>query len=369
MTRSMAMATSAFSSIRFTYSHLMEHHRLLQDPMLCFLFVTLSFVSLFVVFISMFRRLKRTKKEEEEEEDSATAEISIQNPHSIFSYSQPNTTGEAHQSHPLIVDILSSDPSKLASFISSIPSHLPLDDSGNRDVIQLSDVSKGDSDGIQSAVEDSVKTGDSREKKKKKRAKKKRQNSTNAEYEFLRSQVSLTQDKNDLDCLYPFTSLSSVTQKKIKQQYDQLVKANDSQALTLAQVCHFANCLIEARNELKHKSGINQRKLTITKALLFKADRSSFDRLCQQVYKLDAEQKRLEEDAIVYNRLQEQLKLSPAYKKMLEIGSLMELKAGSNQLEETRDPEFADISFEELLAQEKKDAFWQKNGKLRSCTS
>ncbi|XP_042484441.1 uncharacterized protein LOC122064750 [Macadamia integrifolia] len=134
------------------------------------------------------------------------------------------------------------------------------------------------------------------------------------------------------------------------------------------QVCHFANCLIEARNELKHKSEINQRKFSITKALLYKADRSSFDRLCQQVYKLEAEQKRLEEDATVYNRLQQQLKLSPAYKKMLEIGSLMELEAGSDQLVESTDTEFADISFEELLAQEKKDAFWQKNGKLRSCT-
>lgn len=35
-----------------------------------------------------------------------------------------------------------------------------------------------------------------------------------------------------------------------------------------------------------------------------------------QIYKLEAEQKRLEEDAAVYNRLQEQLKLSPAYKQV-----------------------------------------------------
>ncbi|MCH80520.1 stress response protein NST1-like [Trifolium medium] len=81
------------------------------------------------------------------------------------------------------------------------------------------------------------------------------------------------------------------------------------------------------------KADATQRKFVITKALLYKADRSSFDRLRQQIYKLELEQKRLEEDAFVYNWLQHQLKLSPAYKKqlhiplsikMLEIGVSME---------------------------------------------
>ena len=36
-----------------------------------------------------------------------------------------------------------------------------------------------------------------------------------------------------------------------------------------------------------------------------------------QIYKLELEQKRLEEDAFVYNWLQQQLKLSPAYKKVM----------------------------------------------------
>ncbi|XP_043811716.1 uncharacterized protein LOC110613965 isoform X2 [Manihot esculenta] len=134
-------------------------------------------------------------------------------------------------------------------------------------------------------------------------------------------------------------------------------------------VGEFANCLIEARNELQHKSEVIKRKFTITKALLFKADRSSMDRLSQQIYKLELEQKRLEEDAFVYNWLQQQLKLSPAYKKMLEISACMELKAKSGELIENKDTEVADISFEELLAQEKKDSFWQKNGKSRLYSS
>lgn len=43
---------------------------------------------------------------------------------------------------------------------------------------------------------------------------------------------------------------------------------------------------------------------------------------------------------------------------MLEIGACMELKSKSGELMEGTDTEFADISFEELLAQEKKDSFW-----------
>ncbi|KAG5248639.1 hypothetical protein OIU76_004667 [Salix suchowensis] len=215
-------------------------------------------------------------------------------------------------------------------------------------------------------------------KKKKKRAKKKRlldlkseENGFGGDSERER-QVPGSRPgrvKPELVCLYPFTSTSSATQRKIKHQYDQLVKCNESNALTLAQVGEFANCLIEARTELQHKSEVIKRKFTITKALLFKADRSSIDRLRQQIYKLELEQKRLEEDTFVYNWLQQQLKLSPAYQKMLEISACVESKAKSEEVIEMKDHEFGDISFEELLAQEKKDVFWQKNGKLRTYSS
>lgn len=43
---------------------------------------------------------------------------------------------------------------------------------------------------------------------------------------------------------------------------------------------------------------------------------------------------------------------------MLEVGACMELKAKSGELMEAEDSEVPDISFEELLAQEKKDSFW-----------
>nr|AKM76881.1 AT1G17665-like protein [Pelargonium x hortorum] len=211
-----------------------------------------------------------------------------------------------------------------------------------------------------------------RAKKKKKRRAKKKKGDLNLNSEGGGSGLeSGNRVKEELVCLYPFTSSSSATQRKIKQQYDQLVKCHEStKGLTLAQVVgQFANCLIEAKNELKQKSETIQRKYTITKALLNKAERSSFDRLRQQIYRLELEQKRLEDDTFVYNWLQQQLKLSPAYKKMLEIGADMELKAKTSELTESTDTEFDDISFEELLAKEKKDSFWMKNGRRRSCSS
>lgn len=198
-------------------------------------------------------------------------------------------------------------------------------------------------------------------RKKKKRARKKRLDSNGEE-------DGVEKEKEELVCLYPFTTSSSATQRRIKQHYDELVRCHGSKAsstLKLAQVEQFVNCLIETRNELQHKSEVIQRRFTITKALLYRADRSSLDRLRQQIYKLELEQKRLEEDAFVYNWLQQQLKLSPAYKKMIEFGAHMETQPKSDE-----DAEFADISFEELLAQEKKDAFWQRvgNGKSKPCS-
>ncbi|KAG5392485.1 hypothetical protein IGI04_022448 [Brassica rapa subsp. trilocularis] len=178
--------------------------------------------------------------------------------------------------------------------------------------------------------------------------------------------VSGSETKPEFVCLYPFTSSSSATQRKIKQQYDHLVKCNSDKGLTLAQVGEFANCLIEAKNELQNKSEVIKRKFSITKALLFKADRSSFDRIRQQIYKLEMEQKRVQEDALVYNWLQQQLKLSPAYKKVLEISASMELKDKLRTELDSQDDEVSDISFEELLEQEKKDSFWHKNGRLRT---
>ncbi|KAI7986186.1 hypothetical protein LOK49_LG14G02046 [Camellia lanceoleosa] len=332
--------TQPFLSLIFlnSPSPLHSHSNLLDQPMLSlFLFLTLS---LSILIFSLHKKLKKT---EQPPSSNSIPQCPLSN--FVNKTSQPNESNLTHLTHSLLLEIL---PPKW----------------GSGDPVR--DGSGLDGERVDSGGEDCVK-----KKKKKKRGKKKRPNSPNSkgkEGGEERSGGLGVKEKQELVCLYPFTSSSSATQRKIKQQYDQLVRSNESNGLTLDQVGQFVNCLIEAKNELQHKSDVIQRKFTITKALLFKADRSSFDRFRQQIYKLELEQKRLEEDAFVYNWLQQQLKLSPAYKKMLEIGACMEMKAKSNEMTESTDAEFTDISFEELLAQEKKDSFWQKNGKPRSCT-
>ncbi|KAI3766459.1 hypothetical protein L2E82_16517 [Cichorium intybus] len=279
-----------------------------------------------------------------------------------------------HHSPPLLTDIVRTINSNDHS--ASIQNRKPNDSNPNNSLLLEILPALYDDNQAGKKSESAVAADDEcGKKKKKKRGKKKRSNGDDSSKtevvikEGLIEGIGKEKENQDLVCLYPFTSSSSATQRKIKQQYDQLVKSHESDGLTLLQVGQFANCLIEARDELKHKSEVIHRKFTITKALLFKADRSSFDRLRQQIYKLELEQKRLEEDAFVYNWLQQQLKLSPAYKKMLEIGVYMEMKAKNVEPIKDTDSDISDISFEELLAQEKKDSFWQKKGKPKSVLS
>lgn len=43
-------------------------------------------------------------------------------------------------------------------------------------------------------------------------------------------------------CPYPFTCSGSMVQRKIKEQYDELVRANAAKTLTLAQVRYYYPC-------------------------------------------------------------------------------------------------------------------------------
>lgn len=279
-----------------------------------FLFASLSLLSLTFLSFSLYKRFSKPHKHDQK------TKLSDNSP------SQTDPISPTHLSKSILFEVLPSDSAKWATLFDDPDSVLEV-------------------------------PSEKKKRKKKKAKKKKEMNSESEECVKLES-----------DCMYPFTSSSSVLQRKIKLQYDELVKSNESKKLTLPQVVRFANSLIDARNELQHKADVIQRKFVITKALLCKADRSSFDRLHQQIYKLELEQKRLEEDAFVYNSLQYQLKLSPAYKKMLELGVCAEKEKLCEQVD-NRDDEFTDISFEELLAQEKKDSFWLKNGKSRVCSS
>lgn len=155
----------------------------------------------------------------------------------------------------------------------------------------------------------------------------------------------------------------------------------------------FFNCIVDARNELLQKyvstictqfylqssdihyklsvtslcprSVIAQRSITLKKAMLSHTRRSSYDlhRLSEQVDKLEANHEKLKKDANVYDFLQARLQLSEPYKLMVELNDVMEKEAQEQALAN----EVPEMSFDELLAQEKEDtAFWWRDGKLRS---
>ncbi|KAG2586367.1 uncharacterized protein LOC120675194 [Panicum virgatum] len=157
---------------------------------------------------------------------------------------------------------------------------------------------------------------------------------------------------------FPLASVAGALQRRINARYDDLARASEARCLTIEQVNEFINCLIDARNELLQRCENVQRSFKIKKAMLsnHRNYRSSYDRLFEQVRRLEAERDNLKKDAAIYNYIQERLQKSVPYKMIMEL-SAMEMEA----------PE---ISFEELLAKEKEDtAFWQRDGKMRSISS
>lgn len=107
-------------------------------------------------------------------------------------------------------------------------------DSSNWDQLFSDDIfgKKGsDLDRFPVGIEEEEEEEEKKSKKKKKRGKKKRADPNEC------SEVVKKKEKNEeLVCIYPFTTSTSATQRKIKQQYDQLVKSHESNGLTLTQV-------------------------------------------------------------------------------------------------------------------------------------
>ncbi|KAG0536073.1 hypothetical protein BDA96_03G033200 [Sorghum bicolor] len=157
---------------------------------------------------------------------------------------------------------------------------------------------------------------------------------------------------------FPLASVAGALQRRINARYDDLARASEAQCLTIEQVNEFVNSLIDARNELLQRYENVERSFKIKKAMLsnHRNYRSSYERLFEQVRRLETERDNLKKDAAIYNYIQERLQKSAAYKMIMELGT-MEMEA-------------QEISFEELLAKEKEDtAFWQRNGKMRSFSS
>lgn len=147
---------------------------------------------------------------------ASSPEIRVDNQDNIQTDLRGKTCGSdpnQQLSRSLLHDILPSDASKWAQLFS--------DDIFGK---------KGsDMDGFPVGTEEEEE--EKMSKKKKKRGKKKKPDPIECSEEARKKEK-----KEELVCLYPFTTSTSATQRKIKQQYDQLVKSHESNGLTLAQV-------------------------------------------------------------------------------------------------------------------------------------
>lgn len=191
---------------------------------ICFLF---SFALSFLFFLFSFYYKKNLHKQQhpQDEQGKSQNEPALSSPSLSHKNAQTRENDSTHFPHSLLLEILPSDSTQWADLFTG-ESH-PRGETG-----QVGSVREGDLFESQSA------------KKKKKRGKKKRLDSKGEEEneedrkkrEEPGQSCSGSRVKPQLVCLYPFTSTSSATQRKIKQQYDQLVKCHGNKGLTLAQV-------------------------------------------------------------------------------------------------------------------------------------
>lgn len=189
----------------------------------CFLF---SFALSFLFFLFSFYYKKRLHKQQhpQDEQGKSQNEPALSNPSLSHKNGQTRENDSTHFPHSLLLEILPPDSTQWADLFTG-ESH------PREETRQVGSVGEGDLFESQSA------------KKKKKRGKKKRLDSKGEEEneedrkkrEEPGQSCSGSQVKPQLVCLYPFTSTSSATQRKIKQQYDQLVKCHGNKGLTLAQ--------------------------------------------------------------------------------------------------------------------------------------
>lgn len=182
--------------------------------LLCYFFVFFT-LSILVLSFSIYKRSKRIEFEQQQQQQLISKPIEpekIDTGHSVADCG--NGTDRSCLSHSLLFEILPPDSPKWASFF----------------------VEEGRDDLDLKGVEDSGQGQGG--KRKKKRAKKKRANLQGGDETGNWGVDIGTGSEQELTLLYPFTSSTSVIQKKIKGQYDELMKCQESKELTLAQVLY-----------------------------------------------------------------------------------------------------------------------------------
>lgn len=209
----------------------------MHDPTFWFalLIFSASLVSFIFTSLFVYKKLSKTEQKGRSQNSDSSYDSTTIAKHSVSEVADrvrsPNETDPTQLTHSLLLEVMPSDSSKWAGLFDERGCDDP-----NREVTDEGQIGK----------------------KKKRKAKKKKMNSL-AEDEGGGERANSGSDSGlrlESVCLYPFTSSSSAMQRKIKQQYDELVKCNESKTLTLPQViyssiyCHlilviYRNCCFD----------------------------------------------------------------------------------------------------------------------------
>ncbi|CAM9376494.1 unnamed protein product [Ectocarpus sp. 13 AM-2016] len=152
------------------------------------------------------------------------------------------------------------------------------------------------------------------------------------------------------------TTRNGAIQREMQDAYRKLICANVERKLTLQDVASFSTFLVGVRVRLHEKGSNLRRRHSVLSSLLKHAPRARVQRIYSDLAAVEEQESALTKDVDLFNKLQQDLKESPAYKAMMEYGqsSGMVNVDGTMMPDPTKHPELeamASMSVKDMLAE------------------
>ncbi|CAM9755840.1 unnamed protein product [Pylaiella littoralis] len=156
------------------------------------------------------------------------------------------------------------------------------------------------------------------------------------------------------------TTRNGAIQREMQDAYRKLICANVERKLTLQDVASFSTFLVGVRVRLHEKGSNLRRRHSVLSSLIKHAPRARVQRIYSDLAAVEEQESALTKDVDLFNKLQQDLKESPAYKAMMEYGqsSGMVNVDGTMMPDPTKHPELeamAAMSVKDMLAEFKKE--------------
>eukprot|EP00903_Cladosiphon_okamuranus_P013222 g12332.t1 len=152
------------------------------------------------------------------------------------------------------------------------------------------------------------------------------------------------------------TTRNGAIQREMQDAYRKLICANVERKLTLQDVASFSTFLVGVRVRLHEKGSNLRRRHSVLSSLIKHAPRARVQRIYSDLAAVEEQESALTKDVDLFNKLQQDLKESPAYKAMMEYGqsSGMVNVDGTMMPDPTKHPELeamAEMSVKDMLAE------------------